>query len=51
MTDISQAQIERAIQTTATTVLRNELYFSDLDGLAGETKSFSLYIQEIGRTP
>ncbi|MBO9517714.1 MAG: dihydroxyacetone kinase subunit L [Porphyrobacter sp.] len=36
MTEISQGQIERAIQTTCTTVLRNELYFSDLDGLAGD---------------
>jgi dihydroxyacetone kinase-like protein len=36
MTDISQAQIERAIQTTARTVLKNEHYFSDLDGLAGD---------------
>ena len=36
MTDISQAQIERAIQTTAATVLKNEAYFSDLDGLAGD---------------
>lgn len=36
MTDISQANIERAIKTTAATVLRNEHYFSDLDGLAGD---------------
>jgi dihydroxyacetone kinase phosphoprotein-dependent L subunit len=36
MSDISQGQIERAIQTTATTVLKNEAYFSDLDGLAGD---------------
>ena len=36
MSDISQAQIERAIQTTASTVLKNESYFSDLDGLAGD---------------
>jgi dihydroxyacetone kinase phosphoprotein-dependent L subunit len=36
MTDISQAQIERAIETTCATVLRNEAYFSDLDGLAGD---------------
>ena len=36
MTDISQANIERAIQTTANTVLKNESYFSDLDGLAGD---------------
>jgi dihydroxyacetone kinase phosphoprotein-dependent L subunit len=33
---ISQAAIERAIATTADTVIRNELYFSDLDGLAGD---------------
>jgi dihydroxyacetone kinase phosphoprotein-dependent L subunit len=36
MTEISQRQIEQAIQTTCKTVLRNELYFSDLDGLAGD---------------
>ena len=36
MSEISQAQIERAIQTTADTVLKNESYFSDLDGLAGD---------------
>jgi dihydroxyacetone kinase-like protein len=36
MTEISQGQIERAIQTTCKTVLRNEYYFSDLDGLAGD---------------
>lgn len=36
MTEISQGQIEKAIQTTCKTVLRNELYFSDLDGLAGD---------------
>jgi dihydroxyacetone kinase phosphoprotein-dependent L subunit len=36
MTEISQSQIEQAIQTTCTTVLRNEYYFSDLDGLAGD---------------
>ena len=36
MTEISQGQIEKAIQTTCRTVLRNELYFSDLDGLAGD---------------
>lgn len=33
---ISQAGIEKAIDTTADTVIRNELYFSDLDGLAGD---------------
>jgi dihydroxyacetone kinase phosphoprotein-dependent L subunit len=36
MSEISQGQIERAIQTTATTVLKNESYFSDLDGMAGD---------------
>lgn len=36
MTEISQAAIEQAVQTTANTVLRNEHYFSDLDGLAGD---------------
>ena len=36
MTEISQAAIEQAVQTTANTVLRNEQYFSHLDGLAGD---------------
>ena len=36
MADISQADIERAIKTTCATVLRNEMYFADLDGLAGD---------------
>ena len=36
MADISQADIERAIKTTCATVLRNEHYFADLDGLAGD---------------
>ena len=36
MAEISQAQVEQAIQTTCATVLKNELYFSDLDGLAGD---------------
>ena len=36
MAEISQAQIERAIKTTCGTVLRNEHYFADLDGLAGD---------------
>ena len=36
MAEISQAQIERAIKTTWSTVLRNEHYFADLDGLAGD---------------
>ena len=36
MSQISQASVERALQTTADTVLRNESFFSDLDGLAGD---------------
>jgi dihydroxyacetone kinase phosphoprotein-dependent L subunit len=36
MADITLGDIERAVKTTATTVLRNEHYFSDLDGLAGD---------------
>ena len=36
MSSISQSQIERAIRTTCATVLRNEHYFADLDGLAGD---------------
>ena len=36
MSTISQSQIERAIRTTCATVLRNEHYFADLDGLAGD---------------
>ncbi len=36
MADITLADIERAVKTTATTVLKNEHYFSDLDGLAGD---------------
>ena len=36
MTEISQADVERAIKTTIGTVLRNEKYFADLDGLAGD---------------
>ena len=36
MSQISQASVERALRTTADTVLRNEHYFSDLDGLAGD---------------
>ena len=35
MAEITQADIERAIRTTCGTVLRNEHYFADLDGLAG----------------
>jgi dihydroxyacetone kinase-like protein len=36
MADITLADIELAVKTTATTVLNNEHYFSDLDGLAGD---------------
>jgi dihydroxyacetone kinase phosphoprotein-dependent L subunit len=36
MAEISQGDIERAIKTTCGTVLRNEHYFADLDGLAGD---------------
>ena len=36
MAEISQAQVENAIKTTCATVLRNEHYFADLDGLAGD---------------
>lgn len=36
MAEISQGDIERAIRTTCATVLRNEQYFADLDGLAGD---------------
>ncbi len=36
MADITLGDIERAVKTTATTVLKNEHYFSDLDGLAGD---------------
>lgn len=36
MTEITIGAVEKAVQTTATTVLRNELYFCDLDGLAGD---------------
>ena len=36
MAEISQATIEQAIKTTCATVLRNEHYFADLDGLAGD---------------
>lgn len=36
MTQISQSNIERAIRTTAATVLRDEQYFSHLDGQAGD---------------
>jgi dihydroxyacetone kinase-like protein len=36
MADITLDQVARAVKTTADTVLRNEAYFSDLDGLAGD---------------
>lgn len=36
MSQISQADVERAIRTTGATVIRNEKYFSNLDGLAGD---------------
>ncbi|HWJ68812.1 MAG TPA: dihydroxyacetone kinase subunit DhaL [Sphingobium sp.] len=36
MADINVGDVERAVKTTATTVLKNEHYFSDLDGLAGD---------------
>ena len=36
MAEISQGTIEQAIKTTCATVLRNEHYFADLDGLAGD---------------
>jgi dihydroxyacetone kinase phosphoprotein-dependent L subunit len=36
MADITLADVELAVKTTATTVLNNEHYFSDLDGLAGD---------------
>jgi dihydroxyacetone kinase phosphoprotein-dependent L subunit len=36
MAEISQAAVEQAIKTTCATVLRNEHYFADLDGLAGD---------------
>jgi len=36
MSAISLARIEEAIDVTCDTVIRNEKYFSDLDGLAGD---------------
>jgi len=36
MAEINVGAVARAVKTTATTVLRNEHYFSDLDGLAGD---------------
>ncbi len=36
MSEITIVQVERAVRTTAATVLRNEKHFSDLDALAGD---------------
>ncbi len=36
MSEITFSAVERAIKTTAATVLRNEQHFSDLDALAGD---------------
>jgi phosphoenolpyruvate---glycerone phosphotransferase subunit DhaL len=36
MSEITLADVERAVKTTATTVLRLEQYFSHLDGMAGD---------------
>lgn len=36
MTTLNQAQIEEAIDVACDTVIANEKYFSDLDGLAGD---------------
>ncbi len=36
MTDITIEQVEQAIDVASDTVIRNEHYFSDLDGLAGD---------------
>jgi dihydroxyacetone kinase len=36
MSQISQESVERAVKTTANTVLEHYHYFSDLDGLAGD---------------
>lgn len=36
MADITIGDVERAVRTTAATVLRNEQYFSHLDGMAGD---------------
>ncbi|WP_336978413.1 dihydroxyacetone kinase subunit DhaL [Altererythrobacter fulvus] len=36
MTEITIEQIEKAIDVASDTVIRNEIYFSDLDGLAGD---------------
>ena len=36
MTEITITHVERALRTTAATVLRNQQYFSDLDAVAGD---------------
>src|SRR5581483_7121414 len=36
MSDITLGAVERAVRCTASTVLRNEQHFSDLDALAGD---------------
>lgn len=36
MTDITIGDVERAIRCTTATILRNQQYFSDLDGVAGD---------------
>ncbi|MDB5661798.1 MAG: dhaL [Sphingomonas bacterium] len=36
MSEITIGAVERAVRATTTTVLRNEQYFSDLDGVAGD---------------
>lgn len=36
MSSLTLAQIEQALDVTCDTVIRNEKYFSDLDGLAGD---------------
>ncbi|MCB5423857.1 dihydroxyacetone kinase subunit L [Altererythrobacter sp. CC-YST694] len=36
MTEITIEQVEKAIDVASDTVIRNEIYFSDLDGLAGD---------------
>jgi len=36
MTDITIGDVERAVRCTTATILRNQQYFSDLDGVAGD---------------
>jgi dihydroxyacetone kinase phosphoprotein-dependent L subunit len=36
MAEITIEHVERAVRTTATTILNNQQYFSDLDGIAGD---------------